>query len=48
MDHLYKEVHTLDVGDGHTLYVEDWGNRDAKYPVIFLHGGPGGGGERST
>ena len=42
-DQPFKEVHTLDVGDGHTLYVEDWGNRDAKYPVIFLHGGPGGG-----
>lgn len=32
----------LDVGDGHQLYVQDWGNKDAKTPVIFLHGGPGG------
>ena len=32
----------LDVGDGHTLYVEESGNRNGK-PVIFLHGGPGGG-----
>ncbi len=31
----------IDVGDGHTLYVLDWGNKDAKVPFIFLHGGPG-------
>lgn len=31
----------LDVGDGHQLYVQDWGNKHAKHPVIFLHGGPG-------
>jgi len=33
----------LDVGDGHQLYVHDWGNKDAKHPIMFLHGGPGGG-----
>jgi proline iminopeptidase len=32
----------LDVGDGHTLYWELCGNPDGK-PVVFLHGGPGGG-----
>lgn len=32
----------LDVGDGHTLYVQEWGSPDASVPVIFLHGGPGG------
>ena len=32
----------LDVGDGHSLYWELCGNPDGK-PVIFLHGGPGGG-----
>ncbi len=32
----------LDVGDGHTLYWEECGNPDGK-PVVFLHGGPGGG-----
>ncbi len=32
----------LDVGDGHSLYVQDWGNKNAEHPVIFLHGGPGG------
>ena len=33
---------SLDVGDGHTLYVEQCGRADG-IPVIFLHGGPGGG-----
>jgi proline iminopeptidase len=33
----------LDVGDGHTLYVHDWGNPKAKTPIVFLHGGPGSG-----
>ena len=33
---------TLDVGDGHTLYWERCGTQGAK-PVVFLHGGPGGG-----
>jgi proline iminopeptidase len=32
----------LDVGDGHELYWEESGNPDGK-PVVFLHGGPGGG-----
>lgn len=32
----------LDTGDGHSLYVEQSGNPAGK-PVIFLHGGPGGG-----
>jgi len=32
----------LDVGDGHQLYWELSGNPDGK-PVVFLHGGPGGG-----
>lgn len=32
----------LDVGDGHALYVQEWGNPDTSMPVIFLHGGPGG------
>lgn len=33
----------LDVGNGHSLYVQDWGNKKAKTTFIFLHGGPGGG-----
>ncbi len=32
----------LDVGDGHTLYVEQSGNPEG-LPVVVLHGGPGGG-----
>lgn len=44
---LYPDIepnHTgmLDVGDGHKLYFEDCGNPRGK-PVVFLHGGPGGG-----
>lgn len=35
--------HKLAVGDGHKLYVQDWGNEEAKTPIIFLHGGPGAG-----
>jgi proline iminopeptidase len=31
----------LEVGDDHELYVHDWGNKHAKTPIIFLHGGPG-------
>lgn len=32
----------LDVGDGHAIHWELCGNPDGK-PVVFLHGGPGGG-----
>jgi proline iminopeptidase len=32
----------LDVGGGHRIYWEDWGN-PAGVPVLFLHGGPGAG-----
>jgi proline iminopeptidase len=32
----------LDVGDGHRIYWELCGNPQGK-PVVFLHGGPGGG-----
>lgn len=34
-------THHLEVGDGHTLYVEECGNPSGK-PAVFLHGGPGG------
>ena len=33
---------TLDVGDGHSLYLEQAGNPDGK-PAVYLHGGPGSG-----
>ena len=36
------ETGMLDVGDGHRLYWELCGNPQGK-PVVFLHGGPGGG-----
>lgn len=32
----------LPVGDGHEVYFEECGNPDGE-PVVFLHGGPGGG-----
>lgn len=39
-EHTNQEIY-LDVGDGHKLYVHDWGNVKAKTPILFLHGGPG-------
>lgn len=36
------KTHFLKVSDRHTLYIEEVGNPDGK-PVVFLHGGPGGG-----
>ena len=36
------QSHRLEVGDGHTLYLETSGNPDG-IPVVFLHGGPGAG-----
>jgi proline iminopeptidase len=36
------EVGRLAVGDGHELYWEQSGSPDGQ-PVVFLHGGPGGG-----
>ena len=33
---------TLDVGNGHYVYVEQCGKPDG-VPVVVLHGGPGGG-----
>ena len=37
----YNEFY-LKVSDTHTIFVEESGNPNGK-PVIFLHGGPGGG-----
>lgn len=42
-DELTNSEFFLSVGDGHKLYVQDWGKQDAQMPIIFLHGGPGGG-----
>lgn len=33
----------LVVGNGHKLYLHEWGNKHAKTPIIYLHGGPGNG-----
>ncbi|MBO0702221.1 MAG: prolyl aminopeptidase, partial [Candidatus Dormibacteraeota bacterium] len=35
-------THRLEVGDGHTLFVEEVGRPDG-IPAVVLHGGPGGG-----
>ena len=45
--HLYPSIEPfdqrmLDVGDGHSVYVEQAGN-PVGIPVVVLHGGPGGG-----
>ena len=32
----------LAVGQGHKLFWEEWGNPKS-FPIVFLHGGPGGG-----
>ena len=42
-DEFTNQELMLGVGNGHTLYVHDWGNPKAKTPIVFLHGGPGGG-----
>ena len=47
MKQLYPEIEPynqfdLKVSDLHTIHVEESGNINGK-PVIFLHGGPGGG-----
>ncbi len=47
MKELYPEfealqIHQLDCGDGHQVYMEEAGNPQG-IPVIFLHGGPGSG-----
>lgn len=42
-DEYTNQELTLDVGRGHELYVHDWGNKTGKTPIVFLHGGPGGG-----
>ncbi|ETX27899.1 proline iminopeptidase [Roseivivax isoporae LMG 25204] len=47
MQYLYPPLdpfdqRMLDVGDGHSIYVEQCGNPRGT-PVIVLHGGPGGG-----
>lgn len=38
-EHTIQETF-IEVGDGHTLYVQEWGNPQGA-PIMFLHGGPG-------
>lgn len=45
---MTPDTHTIsetmfDVGQGHQLYVQEWGNKKAKTTFMFLHGGPGSG-----
>lgn len=40
-DEFTNQELTIGVGSGHKLWVMDWGNKDAKTPIVFLHGGPG-------
>lgn len=45
--YLYPQIEPyaaehIDVGDGHSIYVEQSGNQHG-IPVLFIHGGPGGG-----
>lgn len=41
-DEHTNQTFMLNVGHGHELWVHDWGNKTAKTPIFFLHGGPGG------
>jgi proline iminopeptidase len=42
MDPNINKSGHLEVGDGHRICYEDWGNPDA-FPIMHLHGGPGSG-----
>lgn len=42
-DEFTSQEFFLDVGDGHQVYVFDWGNPRASIPIVYLHGGPGNG-----
>lgn len=42
-DKYTNEEFFLDTGDGHQIYVQDWGNKEVKIPIFLLHGGPGNG-----
>ena len=42
-DSYTLEETTIPVSDGHNLYAQSWGNKDAQTTYIFLHGGPGSG-----
>ena len=39
--HTIQELR-ISVGDGHELYIHEWGNSSVEIPILVLHGGPGG------
>lgn len=47
-DEFTNEEIYLNVSEEHILYVQDWGNTDAKTPIVHLHGGPGGSVSNNT
>ena len=51
MKTLYPDISPFNsdflVQGSHKIYFEESGNPDGK-PVIFLHGGPGGGGDKNV
>lgn len=40
-DRYTNQAFILPVGNGHELWVHDWGRKDAETVFFFLHGGPG-------
>lgn len=40
--HTHTRTHVIRQGSGHSIYYEQSGNPEG-IPVLFLHGGPGGG-----
>jgi proline iminopeptidase len=42
-DQYTSKEYMLPVGNGHQLYVHEWGNPGATTTIIHLHGGPGSG-----
>lgn len=42
-DNYTNSEKMINVDDIHSIYVQDWGNIDAKTTFVFLHGGPGSG-----
>ena len=41
-DEFTLESGWLNTDDGHQVWYESWGNKDAKIPIFIFHGGPGG------
>jgi proline iminopeptidase len=41
-DNTFSEEY-IDVGEGHSLYTQRWGNQNSSRKIVFAHGGPGSG-----